>query len=161
MTLFIKDNTITHHNEDPPPPPPHTHTHSHTQDRWVANSLWLSLGIIQTRFIWYILKTIWSLCDVTCWWCFTWNISYHDICIETGHNALHITVLLQTTRHCQACRTYEIPTRFLVVVICPIIKCLTVLEFSFYFVWFVFLHHNLQFYFELCTYCNILDTYLL
>ena len=32
---------------------------------------------------------------------------------------------------CLACRTYEIATRFLVVVICPIIKCLTVLEFSF------------------------------
>ena len=32
---------------------------------------------------------------------------------------------------CPACRTYEIATRFSVVVICPIIKCLTVLEFSF------------------------------
>ena len=31
----------------------------------------------------------------------------------------------------------------------------------FYFVWFVFIHHNFQFYFELCTYCNILDIYLL
>ena len=30
----------------------------------------------------------------------------------------------------------------------------------FYFVWFVFIHHNFQFYFELCTYCNILDIYL-
>ena len=29
----------------------------------------------------------------------------------------------------------------------------------FYFVWFVFIHHNFQFYFELCTYCNILDIY--
>ena len=27
----------------------------------------------------------------------------------------------------------------------------------FYFAWFVFIHHNFQFYFELCTYCNILD----
>ena len=32
---------------------------------------------------------------------------------------------------CPACRTYEIATRFWVVVICPIIKCLIVLEFSF------------------------------
>ena len=32
---------------------------------------------------------------------------------------------------CPGCRTYEIATRFWVVVICPIIKCLTVLEFSF------------------------------
>ena len=30
----------------------------------------------------------------------------------------------------------------------------------FYFVWFVFIHHNFQFCFELCTYCNILDSYL-
>ena len=30
----------------------------------------------------------------------------------------------------------------------------------FYFVWFVFIHHNFQFYFELCTYCNMLDIYL-
>ena len=30
----------------------------------------------------------------------------------------------------------------------------------FYFVWFVFIHHNFQFYFELYAYCNILDIYL-
>ena len=35
--------------------------------------------------------------------------------------------------------------------------CIRVL---FYFVWFVFIHHNFQFYFKLCTYCNILDIYL-
>ena len=29
-----------------------------------------------------------------------------------------------------------------------------------YFVWFVFIHHKFQFYFELCIYCNILDIYL-
>ena len=28
------------------------------------------------------------------------------------------------------------------------------------FVWFVFIHHNFQFYFKLCTYCNISDIYL-
>ena len=33
--------------------------------------------------------------------------------------------------NCPACRTSLIATRFWVVVICPIIKCLTVLEFSF------------------------------
>ena len=33
--------------------------------------------------------------------------------------------------HCPACRTSLIATRFWVVVICPIIKCLFVLEFSF------------------------------
>ena len=35
------------------------------------------------------------------------------------------------TGYCPACRTSLIATRFWVVVICPIIKCLTVLEFSF------------------------------
>ena len=35
------------------------------------------------------------------------------------------------TSYCPACRTSLIATRFWVVVICPIIKCLTVLEFSF------------------------------
>ena len=30
----------------------------------------------------------------------------------------------------------------------------------FYFLWFVFIHHNFQFYFKLYTYCNILDIYL-
>ena len=30
----------------------------------------------------------------------------------------------------------------------------------FYFVWFVFIHHNYQFYFKLCTHCNIFDIYL-
>ena len=29
-----------------------------------------------------------------------------------------------------------------------------------YFVWFVFIQDNFQFYFKLCTYCNILDIYL-
>ena len=62
--------------------------------------------------------------------------------------------------HCPACRSTLIATRFWVVMICPIIKCLAVLRVFFYFVWFVFIHHNFQFYFELCTYCNILDIYL-
>ena len=34
-------------------------------------------------------------------------------------------------RHCPVCRTSLIATRFWVVMICPIIKCLTVLQFSF------------------------------
>ena len=42
-----------------------------------------------------------------------------------------VLMLKSSTRHCPACRTYLIATRFWVVVICPIIKCLTVLEFSF------------------------------
>ena len=37
----------------------------------------------------------------------------------------------KTPSYCPACQTYEIETRFWVVVICPIIKCFTVLAFSF------------------------------
>ena len=41
-----------------------------------------------------------------------------------------------------------------------IIKCLPCIRVFFYFVWFVFIHHNFQFYFKSCIYCNILDIYL-
>ena len=40
-------------------------------------------------------------------------------------------VLKTNVNYCPACRTSLIATRFWVVMICPIIKCLTVLEFSF------------------------------
>ena len=59
-------------------------------------------------------------------WNFTQNLEpvHRKICILRGVKNL-------TTCDCPACRTYLIATRFWVVVICPIIKCLTVLEFSF------------------------------
>ena len=82
----------------------------------------------------------------------------------TNHSSSEPTAFIyqisQPRIHCPACRTSLIATRFWVVMICPIIKCLTVLRVFFYFVWFVFIRHNFQFYFELCTYCNILDIYL-
>ena len=62
--------------------------------------------------------------------------------------------------HCPACRTTLIATRFWVVMICPIIKCLAVLEFSFILLDLCLFITIFQFYFELCTYCNILDIYL-
>ena len=40
-------------------------------------------------------------------------------------------ILAHLFYYCPACRTSLIATRFWVVMICPIIKCLTVLEFSF------------------------------
>ena len=49
--------------------------------------------------------------------------------------------------YCPACRTSLIATRFWVVVICPIIKCLTVLEFSFIL-------------FELCLFITIFNCIL-
>ena len=41
--------------------------------------------------------------------------------------------------------------------ICPIIQVPHCIRVFFYFVWFVFINHIFQFYYELCTYCNILD----
>ena len=58
----------------------------------------------------------WVLAKVRCITCQlypTWNISYLMSC------------------YCPASRTTLVATRFWVVMICPIIKCLTVLEFSF------------------------------
>ena len=61
---------------------------------------------------------------------------------------------------CPASRTTLVATRFRVVVICPIIQVPHCIRVFFYFVWFVFINHIFQFYYELCTYCNILDIYL-
>ena len=92
----------------------------------------------------------------------TWSRWYRHINFNVATKPSHFIQiqLLCTLHYCPACRTSLIATRFWVVMICPIIKCLTVLRVFFYFVWFVFIHHNFQFYFELCTYCNILDIYL-
>ena len=62
--------------------------------------------------------------------------------------------------YCPACRTTLIATRFRVAVICPIIQVPHCIRVFFYFVWFVFINHIFQFYYELCTYCNILYIYL-
>ena len=62
--------------------------------------------------------------------------------------------------HCPASRTTLVATRFRVGVICPIIQVPHCIRVFFYFVWFVFINHIFQFYYELCTYCNILDIYL-
>ena len=67
---------------------------------------------------------------------------------------------LSTLCYCPACRTTLVATRFRVAVICPIIQVPHCIRVFFYFVWFVFINHIFQFYYELCTYCNILDIYL-
>ena len=51
------------------------------------------------------------------------------LCKKDIANALKYVFL--TPSHCPASRTTLVATRFWVVMICPIIKCLTVLEFSF------------------------------
>ena len=68
--------------------------------------------------------------------CITWPwLDYWCIYASLGLNESIKLRLLSHLRvlslFCPACRTFLIATRFWVVVICPIIKCLTVLEFSF------------------------------
>ena len=70
------------------------------------------------------------------------------------------TAVGQWIYFCPACRTTLIATRFRVAVICPIIQVPHCIRVFFYFVWFVFINHIFQSYYELCTYCNILDIYL-
>ena len=73
----------------------------------------------------------------------------------------HYDVIVMCYRyHCPACRTTLVATRFRVAVICPIIQVPHCIRVFFDFVWFVFINHIFQFYYELCTYCNILDIYL-
>ena len=75
---------------------------------------------------------------------------------------IHLEFILNQSdwTHCPACRTTLVATRFRVAVICPIIQVPDCIRVFFYFVWFVFINHIFQFYYELCTYCNILDIYL-
>ena len=63
---------------------------------------------------------------------------YHRLRYATEHSggiwqgiSLVLPRLVVPWPYCPACRTFLIATRFWVVVICPIIKCLTVLVFSF------------------------------
>ena len=77
---------------------------------------------------------------------------YYCFLFACYHNYSHF--------YCPACRTSLIATRFRVAVICPIIQVPHCMRVFFYFVWFVFINHIFQLYYELCTYCNILDIYL-
>ena len=81
---------------------------------------------------------------------FTGWLSY----LSTYHKILKVCL------NCPASRTTLVATRFRVAVICPIIQVPHCIRVFFYFVWFVFINHIFQFYYELCTYCNILDIYL-
>ena len=86
-------------------------------------------------------------------WPVTWKISSFDDVIMTF-------LACCWSCDCPACRTTLVATRFRVAVICPIIQVPHCIRVFFYFVWFVFINHIFQFYYELCTYCNILDIYL-
>ena len=87
-----------------------------------------------------------------------------NVSIWLRHNVtfLHAAVVtcICSPYNCPACRTTLVATRFRVAVICPIIQVPHCIRVFFYFVWFVFINHIFQFYYELCTYCTILDIYL-
>ena len=107
------------------------------------NAQKLALGFIaflkNCNFWWTTvsIKVIWHfLCSIKLPWgkthqgkpraCYQWVGPW--LC--NAQNCLWGFIAL-LNNYCPACRTSLIATRFWVVVICPIIKCLTVLEFSF------------------------------
>ena len=92
---------------------------------------------------------------------------YSNVIFHRSHQTFWIYVIRWAkltwrwyTCYCPACRTTLVATRFRVAVICPIIQVPHFIRVFFYFVWFVFINHIFQFYYEWCTYCNILDVYL-
>ena len=92
------------------------------------------------------------------------KISHRSLHCNLDNRRIHFPRISITNRlrvtYSPACRTTLVATRFRVAVICPIIQVPHCIRVFFYFVWFVFINHIFQFYYELCTYCNILDIYL-
>ena len=120
-----------------------------TKPQWVDHvhkgheSIWPWINLRFKRYLYFLAMIITVL---------SWNNSFLLL-------IFNFTSLLPL-HHCPACRTTFIATRFRVAVICPIIPVPHCIRVFFYFVWFVFINHIFQFYYELCTYCNILDIYL-
>ena len=105
---------------------------------------------------WSNAVDIWSALWILMAWCFNTRASVTTVL--SRHPS--ISSCWWVNDYCPACRTTLIATRFRVAVICPIIQVPHCIRVFFYFVWFVFINHIFQFYYELCTYCNILDIYL-
>ena len=90
-------------------------------------------ALVQVMSRWQAI--IWIMSCNAIWWpitCFIHqiNILQKNMCLITIQHALIHSQYLSIC-YCPACQTSLIATRFWVVMICPIIKCLTVLEFSF------------------------------
>ena len=91
----------------------------------------------------------------------TWKmLPFDDDICRMGREVVVSMDSIESIFNCPASRTTLVATRFRVAVICPIIQVPHCIRVFFYFVWFVFNNHIFQFYYELCTYCNILDIYL-
>ena len=129
-------------------------------------SLYIKIKFVQKEFSRdfniYLINCLWNgtpvthICvrDLGCY-CFRQWLTACPI-----PNSSHNDDVSLIRSYCPACRTTLIATRFRVAVICPIIQVPHCIRVFFYFVWFVFINHIFQFYYELCTYCNILDIYL-
>ena len=144
---------------------------------WVGFSIFSQFSIIQSIIIQYVglcvfslptplvmIERIYILCLIIIIKSDVWTIIH---CLGLGHETMVCAVCLSIFLW------YSLPLKFLSGV--PdlwdrnkilsggdlshyqVPHCIRVF---FYFVWFVFIHHTFQFYFELCTYCNILDIYL-
>ena len=84
-------------------------------------------------------------------WSWTKGCANNRNASDLRHHCVH---------YCPASRTTLVATRFRVAAICPIIQVPHCIRVFFYFVSFVFINHIFHFYYELYTYCNILDIYL-
>ena len=82
---------------------------------WYGYSMFSCMKSYPDRW-WYILEKVTEI-----------------YCLEVSYEIFsrNMQQFMRDIIYCPACRTTLIATRFWVVMICPIIKCLTVLEFSF------------------------------
>ena len=119
-------------------------------------SMSITDGLVSTNLLLLYILAIYLHIYVLCFK----NIRYIWIPTKTVGDLVYIPHQNICSHYCPACRTTFIATRFRVAVICPIIPVPHCIRVFFYFVWFVFINHIFQFYYELYTYCNILDIYL-
>ena len=124
----------------------------------ITVSTWFSMSKLLTSVIFHSLKLLLYLFLLS-------SMSFQlllpaFLLLLTGPREMSHSIQYSIATYCPACRTTLVATRFRVAVICPIIQVPHCIRVFFYFVWFVFINHIFQFYYELCTYCNILDIYL-
>ena len=91
--------------------------------------------LLKVKEMWYVIPMVRA--EETCIkWSnsighVVWHKYFSSILYRRTSCKRNLAPLYKNYRYCPACRTTLIATRFWVVMICPIIKCLTVLEFSF------------------------------
>ena len=94
----------------------------------VCMAFWSGCGV---QMLWHVYEVmLWPVWwETAVYWWVSCTCPLLHLCL---YKLFHVKNVLDRRRlYCPACRTSLIATRFWVVVICPISKCLTVLEFSF------------------------------